>query len=98
MELLVEAAKQVPALAVLVWLVYYMNASSARQQEMSENRLERLIGDVDKKHKELSDRVESARESVQEALIANTSVLGGISVILDRIKKDTRESKREPRS
>lgn len=81
MDWLVEAAKQVPALAVLVGLVVYFLKHIATESQKSEERL-----------KLVNDEKDATIKSLQETLTSNNTVLGSIAVLFTLVEKDMKDA------
>lgn len=82
MEWLVEAAKQVPALVVLAWVVDRFQKQMADQAAKSEERLKSTISDRD-----------AAVKLMQETLAANNSVLGSVQVFMSILEREHKNAK-----
>lgn len=87
MEWGIEVAKQVPALGVLCWLVYYFLQDRAKEAQKSEERLIAVIKEKDELAK-----------AVQQTLATSNTTLGGIAVLLTLVEKDLKEAKRATRA
>lgn len=86
MEWLIEAAKQVPALAALIFLVLSLSKSKNEEDQKSEERL-----------KAVTDAYEKSLKSLVETLAANNQVLGSIQTLFVLVEKDLKDAaKRKP--
>ena len=75
-NLLVEVAKQVPALGVLAWIVAYFLKAMNQRTDSFENTVKRISADC-----------HDARSKLHDILIHNSSVLGRTESTLDRLEK-----------
>jgi hypothetical protein len=87
MEWLVEAAKQVPALAVLGWLVYYFLKDRAIESQKSEERLKQVIADRD-----------LAAKLMMETISANNSALSAVQVFMSILEREHKQNAKSPRA
>lgn len=81
MDWLVEAAKQVPALAVLTGLVVYFLRNKSEDSQKSEERIKALVEATDKTLK-----------SNVETLAANNQVLGSIQTLFTLVERDLKDA------
>lgn len=86
MEWLIEAAKQVPALVILAWMVTSFQKQLAEQAEKSEERLKQVISDRD-----------AAVKLMQETIAANNAALSAVQVFMSILEREHKNAK-SPRS
>lgn len=86
MELAIEVAKQVPALAALITLVVVMFRDRTAEAQKSEERLKAVV-----------DQQDRTIKSVVDVLQANNQNLGSVQTLFMLIEKDLKDaSKRKP--
>jgi len=83
MEVLIEIAKQVPALAVLAWLVHYFVAAFHTQAERSEARIVSIteahatrLKEIITEYRRVAELSSGSSQRILELLISMQATLG----------------------
>lgn len=86
-QLLIECAKQVPALGVLCAVVYLFLQDKSRESQKSEERLKAVI-----------DTQSVANKLLQETLAANNVALGGVTTFMSILQREATTDVKRPRT
>jgi hypothetical protein len=98
MEWAIEAAKQVPALAVLVWVVVHFLTHIAKGRDLSEQRIKDICDSHAKQIESMHNRETSMLTTVSSIIATNNEVLGSIKTLLSMQVSDERnERTKHPR-
>lgn len=93
MEWAIEAAKQVPALGVLVWLVIYFLNHIAKTRDLSEQRIKDICDSHARQIESMHNRETNLLRTVSEIIATNNKVLGSIETLLNQQVSDERSNR-----
>jgi hypothetical protein len=88
MDWVTEAAKQVPALAVVVGLVVYFLKHSETESKASEDRLVAEAKACEDRLTKITEQQDRTIAALTATLTANNTVLGSITTLLTLVEND----------
>ena len=94
MEWAIEAAKQVPALAVVVGLVVYFLKHLSELRQDSEQRIVMIMESHERRMREVVDREADVVKSFGVLITANNEALGSIRTLLMLVEGDLKHENR----
>ncbi len=97
MDLAVEVAKQVPALAIVVLLVTWFFKHLKEVRDDSEARLVEQSIRFQEKIREVVETYEKLADNCARALMTNTEMIGSIRTLFALVEDDLKNNAKRPR-